>query len=45
MEMYRQAYESYKTACENYGMESMDFDYFIQYLTIEQINEFCKKSN
>lgn len=45
MEIYRQAYESYKSACENYGMESMDFHYFIQNLTIEQINEFCKKSN
>ncbi|WP_187118969.1 hypothetical protein [Bacillus marasmi] len=42
MDIYRQAYESYKSACENYGMESMNFNMFIKHLTDEQLSEFSK---
>lgn len=45
MDIYRQAYESYKSACENYGMESMNFAHFIKHLTIDQLNQFCKTAN
>jgi hypothetical protein len=45
MEIFREAYENYKAACENYGIESMNFTYFIKHLTIEQLHEFSKQSN
>jgi hypothetical protein len=43
MEIYREAYENYKEACESYGMESMMFNHFIKHLTAEQLDEFTKK--
>jgi hypothetical protein len=42
--MYRNAYESYKTACENYGMESIDFNKFVRHLTTEQLDQFSNTS-
>ncbi|WP_318502658.1 hypothetical protein [Bacillus sp. T3] len=45
MEIYREAYENYKSACENYGMEYISFTYFIKNLTNEQIHEYSKQSN
>ncbi|AZV42387.1 hypothetical protein [Peribacillus asahii] len=44
MEMYREAYEYYKMACENYGMESVNFHHFVKHLTTEQLNEYNKKA-
>ncbi|MFB5281555.1 hypothetical protein [Peribacillus sp. Hz7] len=44
MEMYREAYEYYKMACENYGMESVNFYHFVKHLTTEQLNEYNKKA-
>ncbi|MEX3622526.1 transcriptional regulator [Viridibacillus arvi] len=40
MEMYREGYETYCLACENYGMESMNFYLFVKNLTVEQLNAF-----
>ncbi|MGM9928740.1 MAG: hypothetical protein ACI35P_12410 [Bacillus sp. (in: firmicutes)] len=45
MEMYREAYECYMETCEKYGMESMNFYHFINYLTEEQIAEYIKLAN
>ncbi|WP_187292174.1 hypothetical protein [Bacillus sp. 1NLA3E] len=45
MEMYREAYESYKEACENFGMESINFNHFVKHLTTEQLHEYSKNSN
>lgn len=45
MDMYRQAYESYKIACESYGMETMNFSLFIKHLTVEQLSQFSKTNN
>ncbi|WP_394231830.1 hypothetical protein [Niallia oryzisoli] len=42
MEMYQKAYEHYKTICEEYGMESMNYHQFIKQLTDEQLTEFSK---
>ncbi|MBD3110451.1 hypothetical protein IEO70_19170 [Bacillus sp. AGMB 02131] len=42
MELYRKAYHCYTTACENYGMEVMDFRYFITHLTEEQLTAYSK---
>ena len=36
-EMYQQAYECYTTICQRYGMESINFQEFITYLTEEQL--------
>ena len=44
MDMYRNAYESYKTACKNFGMESMNFNQFVRDLTTEQLDEFGNTS-
>ncbi len=40
LDMYRNAYESYKSACENYGMESLNFNQFVRHLTIDQLDKF-----
>jgi len=45
MEMYRDAYETYKRACEYYGLKSINFNEFVTHLTTEQINLFCDSSN
>ncbi|AZV42591.1 MULTISPECIES: hypothetical protein [Peribacillus] len=45
METYREAYESYKRACENYGMESMTFYHFVTHLTKEQLNEYDNQAS
>ena len=42
MEMYRKAYQCYTIACENYGIEVMNFHYFITHLTEEQLSEYSK---
>lgn len=42
MEMYRKAYQCYTIACENYGLEVMNFHYFITHLTEEQLTEYSK---
>jgi hypothetical protein len=44
MEFYREAYDNYCSACDNYGMESMNFIQFIKNLTIDQLKEFCKNT-
>lgn len=45
MERYREAYECYTATCEIYGMESVNFHYFIKYLTEEQLQEYSKKAH
>ncbi|WP_202617853.1 hypothetical protein [Bacillus dakarensis] len=45
MKQYWEAYEIYRMACENYGMESLKFQQFINYLTEKQLNEYLKKAN
>ena len=40
MNDYRQAYEYYKQACENHGLEPINFHYFILNLSQEQLNTF-----
>lgn len=42
MEMYQKAYEYYKAACENNGVESLSIYQFVKYLTKEQLNEYNK---
>lgn len=44
MEMYREAYEYYKTTCERYGMDSVSFYQFVKHLTEEQLDEYCKEA-
>jgi hypothetical protein len=44
MGMYQKAYERYRAACQNYGMESMKIDQFIRHLTKEQLHEYLKYS-
>ncbi len=43
MEMYKMAYECYTATCESYGMESVNFHYFIKYLTEEQLVAYSMK--
>ncbi len=45
MEMYRRAYQCYTIACENYGMEVMNFHYFVTHLTEEQLTEYSKMNH
>ena len=45
MEAYWEAYEIYRLACENFGLKSLKFQQFVNYLTEEQLNEFLKKAN
>ena len=40
MNDYRQAYEYYKQACEDHGLEPINFHYFILNLSQEQLNTF-----
>jgi hypothetical protein len=42
MEIYQKAYEYYRTACENYGMKSMNFYQFLTHLTQEQLHEYMR---
>lgn len=47
MEMYRESYERYCSACKEFGLESKDFYFFINNLTEEQLNaykEYSKRS-
>lgn len=44
MEIYREGYERYCRACEEYGLESKDFYFFITNLTEEQLNAFKEHS-
>lgn len=45
MEKYRKAYDYYRSVCEGYGLESVNFYHFINHLTEEQISEYCKKAS
>lgn len=48
MDMYRESYERYCNACQEYGLESKDFYFFINHLTEEQLNaykEYSKRRN
>ena len=40
MKDYRQAYEYYKQACKNHGLEPINFHYFILNLSQEQLDTF-----
>ena len=40
MNDYRQAYEYYKQACKEYGLEPINFNYFILNLSQEQLDTF-----
>ncbi|MFK2827008.1 hypothetical protein QYG89_15250 [Bacillus sp. B190/17] len=42
MEMHWEAYEQYMETCKNYEMESISFYQFIEHLTEEQLQEYCK---
>ncbi|WP_397540182.1 transcriptional regulator [Rummeliibacillus pycnus] len=42
--MYREGYERYCSACEEFGLESKDFYFFINNLTEEQLNAFKEHS-
>ncbi|MFB6469068.1 hypothetical protein ACE38V_20150 [Cytobacillus sp. Hz8] len=42
MDMYQKAYEYYKTACENNGVEWVSIHQFVKHLTMEQISEYSK---
>ncbi|WP_017755420.1 hypothetical protein [Calidifontibacillus oryziterrae] len=44
MRPYHDAYEVYLTACESYGLESVNYDHFVKYLTEDQLNEYKKKA-
>ncbi|WP_102691842.1 transcriptional regulator [Rummeliibacillus pycnus] len=44
MDMYREGYERYCNACEEFGLESKDFYFFINHLTEEQLNAFKEYS-
>lgn len=47
MDSYREGYERYCSACEEFGLESRDFYFFISHLTEEQLNaykEYSKRS-
>lgn len=47
MDSYREGYERYCNACEEFGLESRDFYFFINHLTEEQLNaykEYSKRS-
>lgn len=40
MNDYRQAYKYYKQACEEHGLEPINFHYFVLNLSQEQLNIF-----
>lgn len=40
METSNKAYEKYLETCERYGVESVNFHFFINHLTEEQLIEF-----
>lgn len=40
MEKYREGYELYREACKHYGIESLDFHFFVSQLTQDQLNAF-----
>jgi len=44
MDMYRDGYERYCSACEEFGLESKDFYFFINNLTEEQLNAYKEHS-
>lgn len=44
MENYKEGYEIYRKACENYGLESMNYYLYIKHLTEEQLNAFDEHS-
>lgn len=44
MENYQKAYEFYRTACQNHGIESMNIYQFIMHLTTEQLDEYMKQA-
>ncbi|WP_010287555.1 hypothetical protein [Kurthia massiliensis] len=40
MEMYREGYRIYCEACQQHGLESMNFYLFVKNLTEEQLNAY-----
>lgn len=44
MEMEYKAYEFYKSICQSYGMDALNFHHFIKNLTESQLMEFCKRA-
>lgn len=42
MEIYQKAYECYRSACKNYGIESMNFYQFVKNLTKDQLHAYMK---
>lgn len=44
MDMYQHAYENYKSACKNFGLELINFNQFVRNLTSEQLDQFCNPS-
>ncbi|WP_332645736.1 transcriptional regulator [Lysinibacillus sp. 54212] len=41
---YRQAYEHYKQACEEHGLEPINFHYFILNLSQEQLDAYNERA-
>lgn len=44
MGTYQKAYERYLTACQDYGMESINIEQFIQQLTKEQLHAYLNQA-
>jgi hypothetical protein len=44
MEIYQKAYEYYRTVCQSYGMESLNFNLFVKHLTKEQLELYIKQA-
>lgn len=40
MENYKEGYEIYRQACENYGLESMTYYLYLKHLTEEQLHAY-----
>lgn len=40
MENFKEGYQTYCQACENYGVESMNYYLYIKQLTEEQLNAY-----
>ncbi|HZG71537.1 MAG TPA: hypothetical protein VEY51_08355 [Chondromyces sp.] len=45
MEIYKKAYERYLEKCEMYGLECIQFHYFMKHLTEEQMQQLISEAN
>ncbi|TSI09732.1 MULTISPECIES: transcriptional regulator [Lysinibacillus] len=44
MSMYREGYEYYLTKCEDFGLEPINFYYYVQQLSQEQLDQFNEQA-